>query len=171
MFNINNYQGSLKSIDEAILTNFEDQLGYKLPDDYRSFLLTVNGGIPALDTFYYTDPASRDKSIRKENINHFYGIGISNDIYRVNSIQDVLNIYHRRVPSTLLPIGENYINDLICISLDYEVKGRVYLWQHSYEADEEEYPSYHNLILVSESFADLISMLSNHTDTGDITSS
>ncbi|HWO23689.1 MAG TPA: SMI1/KNR4 family protein [Kofleriaceae bacterium] len=34
------------TIDESVVTAFEQRLGHRLPDDYRRFLIEVNGGRP-----------------------------------------------------------------------------------------------------------------------------
>src|SRR5262245_8123323 len=128
------------ALGEAAIAGLERRLGRTLPNDYRSFLLKYNGGVPELNSF----PIPQ---IGEGGINAFFGI-------REGKNDDDLEAERRRMkdrmPKHLLPIAEAEGGNLVCISFGAKDHGSVYFWDHEEEADEDELPDHTNLYKLAE---------------------
>jgi hypothetical protein len=109
------------------LTAFEDRLGFTLPDEYRDFLLAHNGGTPVPATF----SSEREGEDRVESL---YGLHDGPDHLRLDEMWD---IYRRRLPRGLLPIGADPFGNALCIALSGPHRGRIYFWDHEYEPQDD----------------------------------
>jgi hypothetical protein len=141
---------SCKVITETELSLFESALKVKLPEDYRQFLLTHNGGSPRPSCF-------------RVNIDGFESITAIERILCLDpeerySLQKYLNIYKNRIPSNLLPIATELSVDLICLSVSGDDYGTIYLWDHNWEVTESK-PDYSNVHYLAASFSKLLDML------------
>lgn len=139
---------SFENLEIGLLEEFERELGIRLPDEYRDFLLAHNGGYPDPDVF--TLPAGR-----REMVDRFLGIspGRSDDLRRYRIV------YGGRLPSELLPVAHDSGGNLICLSILGEHRGMVFFWDHENEAKEGETPSYVNVDFVARGFAEFVKML------------
>lgn len=65
------------------------------------------------------------------------------------------------IPSNLLSIGDDPIENKICISVSGDDKGYIYYWSLDMEdIDEEDYlPSYKNMSLIAKSFTEFMNGL------------
>ena len=116
-FSATNISGSLSP---TALSSFEQSIGTALPDEYRLFLLANNGCRFANDMLL-TIPGPVQESLVRE----LYGLEAA-DVEM--TIIGALGIYAGRIPSTILPIGEDIGSYPICLSLADKDYGAVYYW-------------------------------------------
>lgn len=142
---------SKESISEIEIAEFEQFIDYKLPDDYKTFLLKYNGGRPAHDVFdfylYKEDASSVNMlfSLGKEKFFNLYSFYIN---------------YKQRIPLGFIPIANDPGGNLILMNL-IDAKNGIYFWDHEFEADEalNEIPSMSNMCLIKPSFNEFIDSL------------
>jgi SMI1 / KNR4 family (SUKH-1) len=102
------------SVDEPAVSRFEQRLGHLLPDDYRRFLLEMNGGRPD------------DSSCQ-------YSLGVINEFFSLDdpdedSDLESSNRWAADIPSRdLLYVGHDGIGGCILIALAGEHRGEVWL--------------------------------------------
>ncbi|HEV7369455.1 SMI1/KNR4 family protein [Arenibaculum sp.] len=115
------------ALDEARLADFEADLGFTLPEDYRDFLLAHNGGTPVPSTFV----SAREGEDRIESL---YGLHDGPDHLRLD---EMWGIYRRRLPRGVLPVGDDPFGNAICIALAGRHRGRIYFWDHEREPEDD----------------------------------
>jgi len=109
--------------DPKAITKLEKKLEARFPDDYRQFLLTMDGGVPerywGLVVSVYNEPIT-------EKLIEFYTVarGQENDILGALVGYD----FNQRVPDLIIPIGRFFADYMPCISLRKEDYGRMYIW-------------------------------------------
>ena len=129
---------------EEELRLLEEELGVRLPDDYRAFLVKFNGGRPEPNWF----PVQGELGMG--GVDLFLGVRGAGDW------DDLLTAKRRlleRMPAHMLPIADAECGNVICLSLGTSDSGSVYYWDHELEADEGEVPTYSNLFKVADSFS------------------
>lgn len=131
------------------IQQLKDHIGSDMPEDYKQFLLNSNGGHVENNMFY------ADENNEIVGVRYFFGINTNND----NDVYKALDVYKNRVPSKLLPIGEDGCGNLFCLSLRDKDYNTVYFWDHELEADEDEPPTENNLLKVTGSFQKFINGL------------
>jgi hypothetical protein len=141
-------KGSIATPDE--IKYFEQKIGVTLPQDYREFLLTQNGGIP-------TKSHVRVPNNRESVVQSIYSLTNPSKIY---TIYHLIEVYRDRIPKDMLPIGDDPAGNLFLLGLNSgNSYGKVYFWDHEQEADNKEQPYYKNIYFVSNTFADFINDL------------
>src|SRR5438045_1042548 len=101
-----------------LVERLEQQLGRRLPESYRDYLLKQDGG--------------RLRS-NDAGVNTIFGLG---EVPDWASMWRVLKTFHDRVPAWLLPVARDEVGNLYAISLRDEDLGSVWFWDHEEEADE-----------------------------------
>jgi hypothetical protein len=137
------------ALSEVDLVNFEKNIGYVLPDPYRKFILTYNGGEPS--PYYFKVPQWR---YQQSLVNELKGInpgGASVDITKVIDLMD------GRLPKAFIPIGDDPGGNLILIGLDGATRGKIYFFDHENEPIDpmdklEDYPNIYFLANDFDSF-------------------
>ena len=127
-----------RKISEEVIRNFERIIGSKLPEDYRKFLAEYNGGEPEANEFDIPDD---DNS---SGINEFLNI---------NEIKKEKEILGKRLVPSAWPIAHAECGNLVCIIVG-EKEGKIYFWDHEFEADENELPSWKNMFLLAPNFSE-----------------
>ncbi|EKE67535.1 SMI1/KNR4 family protein [Gallaecimonas xiamenensis] len=125
---------------DSDILSFEKKYGVKLPEDYVSFIQTVNGGAPSLN-LYVDDDMEFD-------VEAFYFLSLEADEEDYYSVIAASQWPTESIGRTVIAIagdgsGDQLIFDL---SLGQEVR----LWRH----DEEEEPE-----IIAASFSDFLSKL------------
>ena len=120
------------SVTEQRVSEFEREIGYTLPSDYRDYLLLHNGGTPSP---YHFDFGDGDGSL----VNNMNGL---HDGPSYSRLDHARNSYRGRIPDHLLPIGYDPGGNEVCLGLCGEHRGRVYFWDHESGALEEIAPSF-----------------------------
>lgn len=144
-------QNSYCQISQIDINTLCDELEIKLPSDYVEFLLRHNGGQPKQNHFSKKDP--RGESNFDFYLNVFFGIGGDDTSY---DIVTMYSIYCDRIPEELLPIGDDGVGNIICIGIERDFNGKVFMWWKSGQVDEGEEPNFENVDLIDESFGDFI---------------
>lgn len=123
---IKDHIGKPASVEE--IKTFETRLGSVLPDDYKCFLASENGGRPdfAFRTFAFQ---KEDGSLSDSLVNWFNGLNESEDY----SIEGNLELFEGRIPEGMLPIATDPFGNLILLGVrDPSVSG-IWFWDHEYE--------------------------------------
>ncbi|ANB59920.1 SMI1/KNR4 family protein [Anoxybacteroides amylolyticum] len=130
-------KATVQMIDE-----FEQYIGFSLPEDYRHFLLQYNGGKPR-ERYYSFFVEELNESIP---LNVLYGL--DTDIEQVN-----LKVWHDEYRDDLIEnciiIGSDPGSGMIVLVNDNEERG-VYYWDHSWHFDQSNEEN--NLYKISDSF-------------------
>jgi hypothetical protein len=131
----------------------------KLPNDYREFLLTVNGGIPDKKLVTFT---MKDGFKNGDIIDGILGIKSKKHLNLLMRNK----LYFNRAPSNMICITQNDGANLILLSIKGDDRGKVYFWDHNWEADTGigEIASYDNLTLLADSFNEFLCMLHEPED-------
>lgn len=136
-------------LSEAELTTLENGLG-KLPPDYKDFLRNHNGGVPSLPIL--------KTSNNERVINAFLAAKAPSGFY--GSIDNMLKVYQKRIPTRFIPIASAGSGDLLLLSLNSSSFGEVLYWDHNFESDQEDARQYFdNTESVAVSFSDLLGRL------------
>jgi hypothetical protein len=143
------------------LAAFERAIGQKLPDDYRRFLVTCNGGYVG-GRFWFRGPTPEGKpaDVGVHHIGGFQGDWCV-------SLESHRECYQRgdppRIPRALVWIMDDPFGNAICLGLKGEHRGRVFFWDHEREPDEESWDggveTAGNIRLLANSFTEFVAGL------------
>ncbi|XSG77251.1 SMI1/KNR4 family protein [Herpetosiphon llansteffanensis] len=111
------------------LAKLEARIGYPLPETYRTFLRTTNGGRPNPIVF-----SIKGKWITEGHVNVFSSVDPTDPHHYIH--RD-LDIFGDEIPATMLPIGSDPGGNLICISLAGETTGQIFFWDHDTFEDDD----------------------------------
>jgi hypothetical protein len=141
---------------EAIAT-FEVKWKVRLPDDYKLFLLSSNGGVPIpnqimVPTWEHCGAV----------VDFFYGI---HDGPRFR-LERAFDVYADRIPGDLIPIAADTFGNVVCIGWKGKRRGKIYFWDHEDELDENglSRQDYTNVFLVANSLDEFLNKLHEHTE-------
>ena len=140
------FSETLPPISESDIQALEGQLGARLPDSYRTFLLEHNGGKPSSDIFFISEREGTD-SLR-------FLFGMADHEYY--SLTDQIRGFSNWIPANFIPIGCDDFGNVICLSIKGEDVGKVYFWDQEYSVDEEGKPDNLNITLIGDSFSEFI---------------
>lgn len=169
-----------RKLNNNDILQLEEILGHKLPTDYVAFLLRHNGGVPIPDCHIVqnTEETNIGDVI---GIECFFSIGgpdkdfgsklfegfTPKELTAIKLSDDILNnyeIFKRRMPQNLLPIGSCPCGDIICVSLYGDDENTIWYWDHegeiippNWNPDEAiQPPDYSNCYKVADSFQALL---------------
>jgi SMI1-KNR4 cell-wall len=138
----------LSKPDDAQLDELQRSTGL-FPHDFASFLRTQNGGIPSKQNILINS--------RELVISRFLACAGNQQVY--DSIENYLKVYASRIPEQMLPIACSPGGDLVLLSLSGESPGRIFYWFHEKESDGDGTNYYDNVLLIADSFDDLLNRL------------
>lgn len=137
------------ALTSAVISRFEGETGRPIPEPYRAFLLSVNGGqLPETATvFRYR--LSNGRSVEGA-LRALLGIDAAHEF---RDLRHHLEIYvvPARIPRDLYPIGTDYGGNLILMGADGPRLGRIYFWEHELEASDGEPPTERNIFPLADS--------------------
>lgn len=139
---------------EKDVVRFESLIKARLPEDYRSFLLTHNGGEPTPEVFFINESQGDDI------LGKFYGL------YKepqYSSLSWCFETNRGRMPSNIIPIGTDPGGNQVCLSVSGSDYGAIYFWDHE-EVNNEEGPNYDNLYLLAPNFTAFLNGLTPNID-------
>jgi len=140
---------------ETQISNFESEIGYALPDDYRRFLAACNGGYLG-GRFWH-----REQHVGIDHIG-----GFREETYF--SLRWARECYRDRIPKELLWIMNDPFGNAICLGLVGNTRGKIYFWDHDEEPDPEEWDgsveNSGNVSIVTDSFTELVDGLEPEDD-------
>jgi hypothetical protein len=142
------------------LEQFESQIGRRLPEDYREFLVRCNGGYAAgAVVFQGPTPEGNTADACPNHIGGFreeshFSIEAAHENYQADEV---------RIPKALLWIMDDPFGNAICIGLTGPHRGRIYFWDHENEPDPEgwdgEVETSGNIDLMANSFTAFVAGL------------
>ena len=146
-------------LPESVLANAEAELGCRLPEDYRDFLLQY-GGNGYLRSRHLLGSQLGQEGIDCPVIDVLYG-------YRPGELFDLVNewdAFRERIPRELVPIGVDGGRDQYCLSIAGKDRGAIFFW------DAEDEPAayfgpppmpdiWSNCTLYAHSFAEFLEAL------------
>lgn len=153
----------------------EAEIGAAIPEDYREFLLKYGAASFGTLTRFGSIamlPKEYSETRKRGPFDYFYGAHRPPNPETISLIWN-LEILKDRMPVGFLPIGDDGVGNQVCISCKGPTKGKVFLWDHHNEWDEEEYEEEHgrpmpekekfsNLYLIANSFEDFLTRLSSY---------
>lgn len=148
------YVGKKLTLED--LRQFEDRIGFSLPDSYRSFLLKFNGGRPNPYHFLVKDCYDPHSLI-----NEFNGIMLDSENVLDNDLEEYIEIFEFRIPRGFMAIASDPGGNTVLLSLDGSTKGNIYFWEHNYEPEDctdnvEDYP---NIYFLANDFEEFLNQL------------
>ncbi|SUD91844.1 MULTISPECIES: SMI1/KNR4 family protein [Psychrobacter] len=133
---------------------FEKQYSINLPQEFRSFLMKYNGGKVYPETFVFHDKTDAS------SISYFLGIGLKEYYYNLSYTFDM---FRDRVPNNLFPIARDPGGNLILVGLSGKELGKIYFWDHEFEADGNK-PDMSNVHYLSSSLDTFLNELYEYGD-------
>lgn len=143
------FRTSGPSLAGATVNELETRPGRELPDDYREFLLSTNGGTPHEQDL--AKPAHTGIIV-----NGFFSLDFADSDL---SMDYALTAWTGRYPDGYLPIARCEGSNLLLLDLRDASAGRVVYWDHEGETDNDEPPRDDNLTDVADTFSELLTML------------
>ena len=135
------------------IKKLEFDIGSSLPDDYKDFLISYDGGLPEPAAFDI--PRENNSSIVKE----FFGLDTP---LLTASIEYNRRMYENRIPKKFLVIGCDVFGNRIILGIKNDNYGEIFFWDHENEADEDNVEEYYeNIYLISKNFSDFLNSLRN----------
>lgn len=129
-------------LDVGQLEELEKTIGTKLPEDYRAFLVEFNGSRPEKRAFMAPeDPLEEEGEWSERELVGFYGlhnhnIPIDRDTMDAFKLNEAWADLQNDVPgNTLLPIGQDWSGNYVCLQLNPENFGEVCFFDHEYEVE------------------------------------
>ena len=144
----------MNNLNDKILQAMEQLWEYKLPNIYRNCLL--NDTLKNYSNKYFNFFGSSDGSF----ITDFFEItkDFNNNLLLKQKYSGT------RVPKNCLPIARDVYGNLILLSVKDVDRGKVYFWDHNFEAEDGVEPDYSNLTLIADSFDEFIHSLKSENE-------
>jgi hypothetical protein len=170
-------------LEESEIAAIESQIGVPLPDDYREFLLH-HGGVrfkgvsPDNPYIVFRTSSKLPKRVSKSGMlafNQFFGKE-RNPKSDAKSIAWNARTLLGRMPDSVIPIGDDGMEGLICLGIKGAEAGKVYFWDGRNEPpSEDEYledygkprppeAMFKNVYLISSSFEEFLNRLEPQAD-------
>lgn len=109
------------NIEEHIAT-FEKQHDISLPEEYKKFLLTYNGGMTPKTKFKINRVSS--------DVRAFYGLGNADKNYNFQQLINNMNILEDYLEDDMLPIATTVFGDYITIGIGKAENGSIFFKYH-----------------------------------------
>lgn len=152
------------TVAKSDVTTAEKEVG-KFSDDYREYLLTVNGGTPQCALFSYEANGVK----REGRIAWFFEIDQGEESAE-ESLLEYFEDHSEILPDGICPIARVDADDLLAIGTSGKTKGQIFVWHRadargtqietSIDGEIIEYPRAEEaLYLVAKSFSEFIQLL------------
>ncbi|WP_395851770.1 SMI1/KNR4 family protein [Cystobacter fuscus] len=139
----------------SALDDAEQQLGVRLPADYRAFMLQHNGGRPESDRFDISWQASQAAAAAGKGslLSWFFSIYEEREenLLVANRVD-----FRGRLPSGTVAIGRDPGGNLLLLRTTGSRVGEVLYWLREMEAEEGTTPTEDNVGFVADSFDDFL---------------
>jgi len=141
------------AFDKNVIDRFEQQNGFKLPNEYVEFLKEYNGGRPEANIVKLKE-CEFDSCL----ISSFFGVNRDDN----NHILYQFNILKKRIPGECIPIADVEGGNVICLNLSADRNGYIYLWDHEVELVYGEKITIDNMCFVAKSFTEFLKMIERY---------
>jgi len=141
--------------DLETIETLEVQIGYKLPDDYKRFLLTTNGGAPVNRAIDVKENGENSEWL----VRYFFGL---HDGEFWASLKKAIDTLEGRKPKQFIPIANDYGGNNFLLDLSEKNFGKVSFWNHESEV-EKGGNYYENIMPLFDSFSEFCSKLKEAT--------
>jgi SMI1 / KNR4 family (SUKH-1) len=150
-----NFEYSYRDITEQDIKNFEVKYNVQLPESYKNFLLSHNGG--KTDRRRFTTSDENKEGIVTSSIMLFFPLSseIENNLESMYSFYNIGSI----VPGNFLPIGIDPGDSLICLAIKGDDFGYVYYCDLDYFEEDNELKE-EFIRVISKDFQDFVNELS-----------
>ncbi len=128
------------------LAHIERELGVKLPESYRQFLLEIGGvtfGAMVVVRMIQDSPGGGPN--KRGTFQHLFGADCEPHFGLLETIQ----FFESRLPENVIPIGDDMMGNYMCLVIKGKKSGRIYFLDHDHS----------KLYLAAESFEDLLNRL------------
>ncbi|MDT0110525.1 SMI1/KNR4 family protein [Listeria booriae] len=132
-------ESSNKKATSAAIEEFEQRYNLKLAEDYKKFLLDFNGGCADPNVFEIS------KEQGESALNTLYGLGIDDEYDELASVYESLDGI---IPSGFISIADDSGGNQICLGVDDDYFGKVFVWIHDMEIEED----MDNMFLLADDF-------------------
>jgi hypothetical protein len=144
------------------LARLEGALGVSLPDDYRRFLQTCNGGYVG-GALWYKGPAPTGDPA-DAGVHHIGGFREESSL----SLERKRELYAGSIPDELLWIMDDPFGNAICLGIQGPHRGNIYFWDHEMEPDPDDWDGQvdtaENVSLIAGSFTEFVAGLKPAAD-------
>lgn len=148
-----------KRFNHKDLERVEKKVGASFPQEYVNFLRKYNGG--EVENSIVELPLEEIESFI---LSSFFGT-------RVEDINDILSCYatfENRIPKGCVPIGRDVGGNIVCLNLNTEKYGAIFLWDHDIELDfDENEMDIQDLYYVASSFDEFLHMIKEYNPEED----
>lgn len=152
---------------EVEIFAIEEKLGVRLPEDYRDFLLEVNGGYPARSG---ADAVRFQIHWRNQPWAASFPYASLDCLYTSSSVPEMSLARIRddklwsqirgTVPRDTIPIGRDRSSNAILLGIKGENRGKVFFWVNDYAStDDDAEPTYDNVGFIANSFSEFLESL------------
>lgn len=149
------------SVREENIVVLESAIGARLPEDYRKFLLAVNGGY--IDEGLWYDGINPEGRRIEGGVEAICGLRNDSRLSLEENRADYQTEDDMRIPRDVLGIMHDPFGNVICLGVQPPQVGKVYYWNHDNEFHDEDYDgtanTAKNLCLLANSFTDFIGIL------------
>ncbi|MBC2163881.1 SMI1/KNR4 family protein [Listeria booriae] len=132
-------ESSNKKATSAAIEDFEQRYNLKLAEDYKKFLLDFNGGYADPNVFKISEEQGESA------LNTLYGLGIDDEYDELGSVYESLDGI---IPSDFISIADDSGGNQICLGVDDDYFGKVFVWIHDMEIEED----MDNMFLLADDF-------------------
>lgn len=136
--------------DEQSVEKFEELIGFPLPADYRSFLLTTNGGHKPKPEGFKTETGESSM------LSYLYPVSDEEGY----DLQEHFHDMRAKLPTGVIRIGEDIGGNPICLALTGNDEGAVLFMDHEVETSPRE-DGWDNLYFCARSFTEFMENLSD----------
>ena len=109
------------AVSRGEIEAFEKRQGISLPDAYKTFLLTTNGGEPTPDRLIISGWRGKSTCVSR-----FFGLSEGGHYDLEKSLSGVEDY----VPTGFVPIAEDSGGNLLCLGIKDTHAGKVFFWDH-----------------------------------------
>ncbi|MBC2328034.1 SMI1/KNR4 family protein [Listeria booriae] len=121
-------ESSNKKATSVAIEDFEQRYNLKLAEDYKKFLLDFNGGYADPNVFKISEEQG------KSALNTLYGLGIDDEYDELASVYESLDGI---IPSGFISIADDSGGNQICLGVDDDYFGKIFVWMHDMEIEED----------------------------------
>jgi cell wall assembly regulator SMI1 len=143
---------SKSPVTKERIAEVEQQLGIKLPNSYKAFLLEHNGGSPETPEFLFR----REGEEPQQGLAAWF-MAIHDGPH--NNFLDYFETFQGRIPTGTLPIAKDPGGNLILLGLEGPLEGKVFFWTKDSEPLDGTPTEPEMLYWIADTFDDFIKSL------------